>query len=262
MVPKVVLHKKNGHSHAPPRSTMSPGELIRLVHSGRQQAVPSSDILRFARVVRTERPAAFLEQVARQIDGLRSPLAEVLARTQAAFDRGELGDVRESLEALRHQADLAARMMTKLVASAEQRAAERALVNLNDLSQRVVGILRGRLGPGVTVAMRWADGLPLVAGNTRQLEQAVLALVSLVWTAAAAEGARPGLVSVETSHQPGVMRGEGVVRVRVSAHAIALTGEGTDVDLARDIVVEHGGVLSLEAGPRGETGFTIELPTV
>jgi nitrogen-specific signal transduction histidine kinase len=261
MVPKVVLHKKNGHSHAPARAAMSPGELIRLVHSGRQQAVPSSDLLRFAKVVRTERPAAFLEQVARQIDALQSPLAEVLARTQAAFDRGELADVRESLEALRQQADLAARMMTKLVASAEQRAAERVLVDLNDLSERVVGILRGRRGPGVTVATRWAEGLPPVAGNTRQLEQALLAVVSMVWTAAAARE-RPGVVTVETSHELGVMRGEGVVRLRVRAEGIGLSGEGTDVDLARDIIVEHGGVLSFLGGAAGETGFTVELPTV
>lgn len=279
MLPRVVLHKRNGHHRAPGKKDLSLGEMMRLVHSVRDHAPkPTFELLKFADVVRSEKATALLEQAARQIDGIQLALGAVLAQTQSVFDRGELGDVRATLEAFRAQADLAGRLMAKLVATAGTRTSERRVVGLNDVLTDTLDLLRRRLDAAVTVTSHFDPELPRIVGNARQLQQVFVALLSHMWRMVAAP--RPGRLVVQTAHGPGALQGEDVVRVEIVgdgpglsdtvlatiARASAGTPEPEDSDLdlylASQIVTEHGGAVSAENLPDGGARFTVELPAM
>ncbi len=281
MLPKVVLHKRNGHRHpAAGARTSSLGDMLRLVHSVREPAPkPSVEMVKFANVVRTEKATALLDQTAREIDSLQLALADVLAQTHEVFERGELGEVRATLEAFRAQADLAAHMMGKLVAAAESRAPERRLVNVNDLVAKTLDLMRPRLA-GLAVESHRDPRLSWVVGNARQLQQALTTLLGYASQAALVEG-RPGTIVVETAREHAVLSGEEVLSIRISNDGLGLTPEalstirrgaaapaalpeGPDLDLylACQIVSEHGGVLSADNLPEGGARFIVELPAV
>jgi signal transduction histidine kinase len=267
MLPKIVVHKKNGHHHAPAKRAPSVGDLLRQVHSGSQAVKPTYKLLKFATAVRTEKRTALLEQAVRRVDGLSSGLNAALARTEAAFERGELSELRETLESLRIQAGEATRLFARLLAGAETRTSSHGLVAVNDLlasaAERASAIVGSPVGTHLDASA------PSIIGNVGRLERA------LATFAAALKGSRP--VSIEAAQMDGVILGEMIVRVTVSGDsplppaAAALGGraplaepaaEALDVHLARQIVAEHGGTVSLMPDADGGSAIRIELPAV
>jgi hypothetical protein len=268
MLPKIVVHKKNGHHHAPAKHTPSVGDILRQVHSGGLHAVkPTYNLLKFASVIRTEKRTALLEEAVRRSDGVQSGLNALLARTESAFERGELAEVRATLEALRTQAGEATRLFARLLAGAETRTSTHGLVEINELIARAAE--RAGAVAGSTVATRLDPSLPAVIGNAARLERAIVAFAS------ALSGSRP--VSIDAAQVDGVIVGEMLVRVTVSGDsplppaAAAFGGrsplaepaaEALDIHLARQIVAEHGGVASLGRDADGGGVIRIELPAV
>jgi hypothetical protein len=266
MLPKIVVHKKNGH-HPPAKHASSVGDILRQVHGGGPRgARPTYDLLKFATVVRSEKRAALLGEAVRHVDGLHSGLSGLLARTESAFARGELREVRDTLESLRMQAGEATQLFARLLAGAETRTSAHGLVAVNELIAQAAH--RAGAVLGTTVAAQLDPSAPSIVGNAARLERALVTL------AAALGGGRP--VSIQASQVDGVIVGEMVVRVTVTGAsplppaAAALGGpaslaepaaEALDVHLARQIVAEHGGAVSLAAGPAGGV-IRIELPAV
>jgi signal transduction histidine kinase len=281
MLPKVVLHKKNGHSHVPAKKGLSAGELLRLVHSGRRPAArPAVELLQFATVVRTEKASALEEQVRHSVDGLRTSLTDAVARTEQAFARGELSDVRDRLEALRSQAEQTARLVTDFVNAARTRGSDRRVTNLNELVTQTAMRLRPRLPDTVTFQFHLDTSLPGIVGNARQLEQA---LAALLVDAANGMAASRGAITAETSHGPVVFEGERTVRLQILGQGpglppevlqrlflppslpVLLEGElarpvDADLGLALQIVSEHRGVLAASNRPEGGACFTLDFP--
>src|SRR5262249_15841867 len=118
MLPKVVHHKQNGHTHAPSR-TLSGGDVIRTIHSGAAPAAaPTTSLLRFASIVSSERAVALLADVTRAVDGVSMALDAALAHTEADIERGGFAEVRAELEALRAHAERPARTGDPLIGAA------------------------------------------------------------------------------------------------------------------------------------------------
>jgi hypothetical protein len=269
MLPKIVLHKTNGHSHLPKDNRPSLGKIMREVHTGGEHGRrPTFDLLKFATVVRSEKRAALLEQAVRHVDGLHSALSALLARTEAAFERGEMAELRAGLSALRSQAGDATRLFARLLASAETRTATHGLVNINELVADAAE--RAGADGAAPVAAELDPSAPWVIGNVARLERALV-----VFAAALASSHE---VSIVASQTDGVIRGERVVRVdvrgdgRLAPPAAAALGaasaldqagpEAFDVHLARQIVAEHGGVVSTMVDPGAGSVIRIELPGV
>jgi hypothetical protein len=268
MLPKIVSHKKNGHHHPPAKHAHTVGDLLRRVHSrGQIGPKPTYDLLKFATVVRTENRASLLEQAVRQVDGLQSGESGLLARTEAALVGGEFQEVRESLETLRAQAGEATRLFARLLAAAETRRSEHGLVAVNE----VIAHAAERAGAVVSapVVTHLDPSASSVIGNSARLERALVTLI------AAVGGGRP--VSIQASLIDGVILGEMVARITVTGDrpepraAAALGGpasivepavEALDVHLARQIVAEHGGAVSLAEAPEGGCTIRVELPAV
>jgi C4-dicarboxylate-specific signal transduction histidine kinase len=266
MLPKIVLHKTNGHSHLPRDTRPSLGAIIREVHTGGESGRrPTFGLLKFATVVRSERRSALIEEAVRHVDGLHSALSALLARTEAAFARGELADVRSGLSALRAQATDATRLFARLLASAETRTATHGLVNVNELVADAAARADADDAP---VEAQLDPSAPWVIGNVARLERALVTFVEALGSE----------VSIATSQVDGVIRGERVVRLDVrgdgplAPRAAAALGaplaeadpepEAFDVHVARQIVAEHGGVVSVIPDTGAGSVIRIELPGV
>ncbi len=264
MVPKIVLHKKNGHHHVPAADPPSLGELMLEVHTaGAAEPRATYDVLKFSTVVRTEKRTALLEQAMRHVDGQQAALGGLLARTEAALARGELQDVRGTLEALRTQAGEATRLFARLLASAETRASRHGLVDINDVIADAAQ--RAGAGTGMPVVARLDPTGPMIVGNAARLQRALISFVAVL-------ASRP--VSIDVVQADGVIQGEMIVRITVNGgsplpSAAALGGpaplaepvaDTLGVHLARQIVAEHGGVVSLTSDADGRGVIQIELP--
>jgi C4-dicarboxylate-specific signal transduction histidine kinase len=280
MLPNSVLHKRNGHRHLPRPASVSTGDLVRLVHSAPGRSADlSADVLKFAMVLQSESSIDAWEELGGDGPSHPSPLGRALARGREALERGELEDVRSALDALQSRADVAAEVIARLTEVIQisdarpYRTSSRYVVSLNDLVIETLGLLAGRSPWIAAVSTRLDAALPSVAGDPRQLKEA---LVILVVTMARANRAanRSGMITVETSHQDGVLRGEQIVRLSISDDGAAVDLQPTraeptpaapaEMDLYRvaRIVKEHGGAFSATPLASGGMCFTVELPAV
>jgi hypothetical protein len=243
-----------------------------MVHSGAGPgAAPGHDLLRFAALTRSETPEALVAQATRQIDGLRLSIAEALARTQEAFDRGDLADVRATMESISAQAEAAASIVRALTASLPPSEAARVTVELPALLARTLDTLRPRLDGGLTPVVNVEPGLPSLQADPRRLQQALAAFMVFAAEAAAAAGGAGRLV-LEVARGPASGRPHRVVEVRIRAERpeepadAGATGE--PIDLARDVdlafashvVGAHGGVVWARRFGPGRVAFVLELP--
>lgn len=274
MLPRTVLHKKNGHSHAPAAAEVTPEGVMLMVHSARREGgAPGRDLLRFAALIRSEKPRAFVEQEARQIDGLRLIISEALAKTQVAFDRGELSDVRATIESISAQSDAAASIVRSLMGSLPPTEAERVSIDLAALVDRTLGALRPRLSGGPALVTHIEPDLPRLMGSPRQLQQALAIFVTFVAEAIGSTGAQGRLVlEVARGEAPGLA--DRLVEVRISAEGpetstdVEEAGEPIDVrqdmdlSFAAHVVTAHrGGVTARRFGAR-RVALVLELPAV
>ena len=265
MLPRIVLHKKNGH-HKKPESPSSLGELMRDVHAGGKAAAGSTfELLKFASVVRTENRRSLLHQAVRYVDAQQSALSTLLARTEAALERGELAEIRATLQSLQAQASEATRLFARLLASAEPRSADHSIVAVGDLIATVAE--RVQTATGVSVDTRVDSEIASIIGNSVRLERALTTLAqSLV-------DGRP--LTIDVVQADGVIQGEMIVRIIVAGgrplpSVVAALGDSVplaspteqDLDLhaARHVVAEHGGAVSLTQDEHGDGTIRIELP--
>ena len=275
MLPKSVLHKRNGHRHLPPGGAPSTGQILGLVHRDPDRASElSPDLIRFASIIQSERPADHWEQIVTEGMSLPAALATALTRTRDAFRRGELSDLRIALEGLQAQADAAARIIARLTGASEPKETERSLVSLNEIALRA-------LDPTVVtapVSRRLDPRLPWIAADPGQMHDVLTIVFGAVSRIREAAG-RSGAITVETTHGDGVLSGERVVRLLVTddyAQAVDQLqpvlsmlhpgtpdgGRGADLRRAARLVKEHGGVLCSAPLPGGGVCFTLDLPAV
>jgi hypothetical protein len=242
MLPKSVTHKKNGHARPPAIPAVSSAEMLHRVHSLRDHTAPriGPDLLRFAHLIRTERGGLLFAQAAHEIDGLRSALAEAVARTTGPLEHGELEDVRRMLARLREDAEGVARLVGMLAAAVEVDADERRVLNLDDVVDRALTLPALR-PPGLTVVRRCESGLPPVAGHRAR--------------------SGDGTVTIETSSRPAQAHGARLVRLRIVDER-AVTPSDIDLRAAAAIAREHGGILATELIGEGRLAYIVDLPAL
>jgi len=279
MLPQAVLHKRNGNRPAPGPPALSPGDVLRMIHSDAGPSIrPSYDLLRFAQAVQREKDSALIEQVARGVDAARSSLADVVARTRESLQRGECADVRATLHAIEAQAEIALRIVSGLVAAARPRATERRRINVNQLTLEALAAIAPRLQPGIALSTRIASALPPIAGDEHLLAEALVAFVSFI-ERALVTARRTGTIRLEVWSRAGRVGGAPPVLIRVSDHGpgtadwappgppapvaalLDLEAAGPDLSRAVRIIADHGGTVSVEDRAPEGICFTLELPT-
>lgn len=265
MLQKILLHKRNGHrtAHA---AELSPGEVIRLVHSDIESTSRSTaDLLRFVQIVASEKAA----------DGDPEALAQALAATHDAFERGELADVRAALDRLHAQADRATEMIGQLVTSVQRRARDgkrdglRRVVEVADVVADTFALL-GSESWSVPVTHRSGDAPTRLVGNAPELQEALGTLITYTMQIVTAMGTA-GAIAVESSSEESVIRGQRLVRICIRGeradqplrgHRVVREVNQIDLYLASKIVTDHGGSIAAESLACGGARFVLEFPAL
>jgi signal transduction histidine kinase len=209
---------------------------------------------------------------------LKQPLTAILSNAQAGlrFLKAafvDLDELREILADIVKEDERAAEVIRRLQALFLRGESVQRLVNLNEATQEVLGLLHSDLvGRSVVVAVALDQRLPMLLGDRVQLQQVVLNLVVNACEAMSDNPAddrtlmirteRIGADTVRLSVRDNGrgLRSENVERVFEPFFTTKPGGTGLGLVICRKIVGAHNGRLwAINNSPAGAT-FSLELP--
>jgi C4-dicarboxylate-specific signal transduction histidine kinase len=209
---------------------------------------------------------------------INQPLAAIVTNAQAAvrlLERAGLvhADVSEALTDIAADAQRASAIIRRLRALSRKEHASQRGLDLNEIIDDVVTLLRYDLARKNITVIRSADSIaPLVSGDPVQLQQVILNLVVNASEAIGIAPDGPREIRITTA-----LRAAGVVEVRVRDTGVGAKpselermferfvstkpgGLGMGLAISRSIVEAHGGRIVAEANPDRGLTFCVELP--
>jgi len=232
-------------------------------------------------VARAEKLAAIGRLAAGVVHEINNPLATISACAEALESRvsgGEfkespaLEDLREYLGLIRSEAFRCKTITNGLLDFSHTRSSEHILVNLADVISSAARLLsHQQRGDHVEFQIETSSDLPLVAGDSGQLQQAVIALATNAIDAMPDGGLlkitsrRNGnSVLVEVSDTGVGIPQQNITKIFEPFFTTKEIGKGTGLGLAvcYGILTEHEGRLDVQSTPGVGTTFTISLPAI
>ncbi len=201
---------------------------------------------------------------------INNPLSVIVYAMELMLRDAELTAFQKEMAERIEQEIVRLRTLTGgLLSFSSDRKKLRRLVNLNELIEELVGLLRFELQRhAVRLETEFAE-LPLVAIDPTQFKQVIINLVLNAGQAITGAGVvtlrtrgLPGEVVLEVSDNgPGVPR---ALRERIFTPFFTTKpeGEGTGLGLyiCSNIITGHGGTITVEDAPGGGASFSIRLP--
>jgi C4-dicarboxylate-specific signal transduction histidine kinase len=185
----------------------------------------------------------------------------------------DLEAAREALECAVNDIDRAADIVGQIRAHVKKAPPREICFDINDAIKELIALVRGEVvEKGVTVGVRFADGLCRVQGDRVQLQQVVLNLIMNAVEAMSSVDDVPRELSISTERRgaddilvavrdsgPGIDL-EYLERVFESFYTTKPSGLGLGLSICRSIVDAHRGRLWVRANePRGAV-FQFTLP--
>ena len=250
------------------RQYLQDRELVRLLHES-HRSFENLERLQ-TDLVQKEKLASLGELVAGAAHEINNPLAAILGYSELLASNSDLSETQESMaRKITHQARRARDLVAGLLSFAQQTPAEKSLVDVGLIAQRVVQMEALRLeARNIRVQFRVAPGLPPVWGNNQQLFQCCVHIVGNAMDALEETGGGTLQVAVEgTSEQvqltfsdsgPGIREPKRVFDPFYTTKAIG-QGTGLGLSAAYGIVQEHHGRIVCYNRPEGGATFQVRL---
>jgi len=228
-----------------------------------------------AKIIQSEKLAAFGQLGAGIAHEVKNPLAGILGCAQLSLRKVEAGSpLEKNLQLIEKETKRCKTIIENLLKFARQEKAVREPIEINPVVEDAVAIVRHQLEVNqVAITKDLADDLPLIRGNANQLQQV---LMNLMINAQQAMEGRAGRVTIAT-RRPDPARvqvsvtddGPGIPKeIQEKLFEPFFTtkprGKGTGLGLAvtYGIVNDHGGQIRLESEPGHGATFVITLPAL
>jgi signal transduction histidine kinase len=209
---------------------------------------------------------------------LSQPLAAILANAQAAqalvgTDRCDKEMITQILEDIVEEDRRAGQVIHRLRRLLKKGERQSVLLNLNELVRSTLGLLHSELlDRRITLKVDLQPELPLVSGDTVQLQQVLLNLMMNAMEAMSSTGPAARKLSIATQ-----VKREGFVEVVLSDRGCGFTteelrqlfqpffttkqhGVGLGLSICSTIITSHGGRLTIKNGEEGGATALISLP--
>jgi two-component system NtrC family sensor kinase len=227
------------------------------------------------RLLQSEKMVSVGQLVSGVAHELNNPLTGIMGFAQLLLARDLDETTERDVGTIYTEAERAAKIVQNLLSFARRKRAEKELVNLNVLIERVLELRTYDLRvKNIDVALDLDKDLPQTMVDANQIQQVVLnVIINAEQAMLASKGA--GTLRVRSRAQDGSIRisfqddGPGMEpetlrRIFDPFFTTKETGEGTGLGLtiSYGIVDEHGGRIWAESQPGRGTTFVIELPVV
>jgi signal transduction histidine kinase len=230
------------------------------------------------RLAHMNRVATAGEMTASIAHEVSQPLAAMAANASAGLrwlrnKAPDLDQAREALQNIVSDAHRAAEVMGGIRTMFKRDSQERTPINLNDVIRIVLGLVRRELQTeGIVVETALSTSLPLVRGDSGQLQQVILNLVRNAADAMSLVSGRPRVLTVKSAIHgfDGVLvtvqdSGAGidpkdVDRIFDSFFTTKTQGMGMGLSICRSIIEAHGGRLWASSSVDVGAVFNIQMP--
>ncbi len=227
------------------------------------------------RLLQSEKMATVGQLVSGVAHELNNPLTGVMGFAQLLLMRDLDDRTRREVETIYGEAERASKIVQNLLTFARRRRAQKEMVNINNLVQRVLELRNYELAVhDIEVATDLDPHLPDTMADPGQVQQVLLNIVINAEQAILAEGSG-GHLAVTTRAREGAIRltfkddGPGIApenlrRIFDPFFTTKQAGEGTGLGLtiSYGIMEEHGGRIIAESRLGQGATFTVELPVV
>ncbi|MDR4478273.1 MAG: PAS domain S-box protein [Nitrospira sp.] len=223
-----------------------------------------------AQLRRTERVAELGTVASGMAHEIGTPMNVILGRAEYLMERTKEEPVRKGLQTIVSQVERITRVMNQLLAFARRRPVEHCALDLRQTIEDNLEIFQERLSHShVIVETSFADACPLVHADADQMSQVLINLVmnaihampegGTLRLALAPDRDVVALTIADTGH--GMSR-DVIARIFDPFFTTKEFGKGTGLGLtvAKGIIEEHGGTITVESEPGKGAIFTICLP--
>jgi two-component system NtrC family sensor kinase len=227
------------------------------------------------RLLQAEKVASLSGLVAGITHELNNPLAVISGFAELLLARDQDPMAREALEAIHGEAKRCSRIVQNLLSFSRQRRMTKAPVDLNEIVEHVLELLRYKFSlDDIRPAVRLDKRLPAALGDLTQIQQIVLHLVLNAHRAVLELPAgAPRRIEIETRAEEKEVvlvvadGGKGIAEKdapRIFDPFFNWGGDGREGGLGLAVcyglVKEHGGAISLDSTVGKGSRFTVRLP--
>ena len=241
------------------------------------EADSRSALAKFADMNRVATAGELTASIAHEI---KQPLAAMVTNANAALrwltkKTPDLDEARAAMQSVVSDGHRASEVVGGVQAMFKKDGQEKTPLDLNDLIQDVLGLVRGELqAQGIIVQAGLNRRLPLVLGHSGQLQQVILNLVRNAADAMGSVSGRARVLRMKTAiHDPdGVLlsvedSGIGIDpkdldRIFESFYTTKSQGMGMGLSICRSIIEAHGGRLWATSAIGHGAVFNVQLPVV
>ena len=244
-------------------------ELMRLLEESRQSLENLKRLQ--TQLVQKEKLASLGQLVSGAAHEINNPVAAILGYSELLAANQDLDSAQVAMaEKIGHQARRTRDLLSDLLSFAQQTPAEKTLIELGPLLQRVLQMKMLQMETkGIRMHSTIAPALPRIWGNPNQLMQCCLEIIGNSMDALAETGGGTLWVSVKCEDNevvfqfsdsgPGILEPERVFDPFYTTKSVG-KGAGLGLSATYGVVQDHGGQIACHNGPEGGAVFVLRFP--
>ena len=233
-------------------------------------------------LIQSAKLAAIGELISGVTHEVNNPLAVVMGYAEMLLGESNIDEeTKKAVKVIFSESERARKVIQNMLSFARQNAPEKEPVMLNEVIEKTLELADFDLRKNnVTVVKNFDSSLPLILGESNQLQQVFLNLLMNAQQAISENGSE-GTITIETSRDPstGTENGSGFVNVVLSDDGPGIpkkivdeifdpffttkpegVGTGLGLSVSLGIIKDHNGNIKVESEENKGTSFYIQFP--